>query len=222
MKPEMNLTNWNPTPREAVQVQLRMRELVRIEDDFGFVGRVAGVDVRIGRGWKDGKCGIVVLSFPNLEMIETRVYCAPVTFPYVPGLLAFREVPIFLKTYELLNVKPDLLFFDGHGLAHPRRFGLACHAGAILDLPSIGCAKSRLIGEYDEPGMEAGSATWLVAPEGDFIGQVVRTKSGVKPVFISPGHRVSFEAATKFALACVRNHRVPEPTRQAHLLLSSG
>ena len=215
----IELNHWNVTPKEAVRVQARMRELARIDDDFGEVTTVAGVDVKIGRGWKQGSCGVVVLSFPQLEVIETRVHSAPVSFPYVPGLLAFREVPIFLETYELLRVKPDLLFFDGHGLAHPRRFGLACHAGVALDVPSIGCAKSKLIGEYQEPGIDAGSVSPLVAPEGDLIGEVVRTKAGVKPVFISPGHRVSFASATRFALACTRGHRIPEPTRLAHLVL---
>ena len=219
------MIEWIPpdmTPKEAVRIQSLLRGLARIEDDFGSVARVAGVDVKIRRGSDRACCGIVVLSFPDLEPVETRVHSAAVSFPYVPGLLAFREVPIFLETYRSLENKPNLLFFDGHGLAHPRRFGLACHAGVAVDLPSIGCAKSRLVGEYEEPEPQAGSVRKLFAAEGDLIGHVVRTKTGVKPVFISPGHRVSFESAVRFTLACTRDHRIPEPTRLAHLLLQSA
>lgn len=212
-------STWSLTPKQAVQLQLELRFQVRLEDDFGSITTVAGVDLKIGIGWKEGKCGIVVLSFPELEVIEERTHTAAVTFPYVPGLLAFREIPILLQTYELLDHKPDLIFFDGHGCAHPRRFGLACHAGLILDRPAIGCAKSRLIGEYDEPAAEAGSASPLT-DNGELIGTVLRTKTDAKPVFISPGHRISFRTATRLALQCTRGHRIPEPTRLAHLLVS--
>ncbi len=208
------------TPKQAVQLQQELRHQVRLEDDFGEIRTVAGVDLRIRIGSTEGRCGVVALSFPELEVIEERVHTGKVTFPYVPGLLAFREIPIFIETFELLGCKPDLVFFDGHGYAHPRRFGLACHAGVLLDLPSIGCAKSRLIGEYEDPGVEAGSTSPLM-DNGELIGQVLRTKTGVKPVFISPGHRLSFASATSFALQCTRGHRIPEPTRLAHILVSA-
>lgn len=214
--------DWNVTPKEAVQLQANMRDMARIEDDLGEIRLVAGVDVAIGRGWKEGRCGIVILSFPELELVETRVHAAPVRFPYVPGLLAFREVPIFLETYKLLEHEPDLIMFDGQGYAHPRRFGLACHGGVVLDKPSIGCAKSRLIGDYSESAPEAGSASPLIAPEGDQIGVVLRTRSAVNPMFVSPGHRVSFDSAARLALACTRGCRVPEPTRLAHILLANA
>ncbi|MGB9619440.1 MAG: endonuclease V [Armatimonadota bacterium] len=210
------------TAKEAIRIQTELRGLARIQDDFGRIVSVAGVDVRAGRGCKEAWCGIVVLSFPDLEVMEQRVNAGPLDFPYVPGLLAFRELPIFLETYRALRTRTDLLFFDGHGLAHPRRFGLACHAGVILDKPSIGCAKSRLIGDYAEPARAAGCTSELVAPEGDLIGHVVRTRTGVKPVFISPGHRVSFGTAVRLALACTRDHRIPEPTRLAHRLLQEA
>ncbi len=204
-----------------MQVQKRLRDRVRLEDDFGPITTVAGVDVKIGRGWGQGWCGIVLLSFPEMKVLEEQVHSAPITFPYVPGLLAFREIPIFLETYDLLSTKPDLLFFDGHGYAHPRRFGLACHAGIVLDKPTIGCAKSRLTGTYSEPGTETGSTSPLLAEDnGELIGTVVRTKTGVKPVFISPGHRISFDTATQMALECTRGYRIPEPTRLAHMLVS--
>jgi deoxyribonuclease V len=211
--------NWDLTPREAVELQIRLRGQAVIRDDLGSIITIAGVDVQATRGRGEGKCGIVVLTYPELSMVESVLYEGMVTFPYVPGLLAFREVPLVLKAFSQLRTKPDLVFFDGHGLAHPRRFGLACHAGVALGIPSIGCAKSLLVGRYEEPGTEAGSMSDLIAPEGDVVGKVVRTKTGVKPVFVSPGHRISIESAAEFALSCTRGSRIPEPTRLAHLLL---
>lgn len=207
------------TTADAIRLQNELRPRVRLEDVFGAISAVAGVDMRIGKGWTEGKCGIVVLSFPELDVIEEKVHAGEVHFPYVPGLLAFREIPLFLETYELLVHKPDLIFFDGQGYAHPRRFGLACHAGLILDKPTIGCAKSKLVGEYQEPEIEAGSSSPLMDGV-EKIGEVVRTMAGVKPVFISPGHRVMFGTATALALQCTRGNRIPEPTRLAHMLVS--
>lgn len=210
----------NVSPQEAREVQERLRDKVSLKDDFGHIKTVAGVDVSISRFSRRAECGIVVLQFPTLDVVEGRTFSAEVSFPYVPGLLAFREVPIFLKTYELLQTRPDVLFFDGHGYAHPRRFGLACHAGVLLDAPSIGCAKSLLIGEYDELGIEAGSVSPIIDQTGERIGDALRTKTDVKPVFISPGHRISFDTATRIALECCRGVRIPEPTRLAHRLVS--
>lgn len=215
-----NTTRWDLTPAEAVAVQERLRDRVSLNDELDSTDTVAGVDVSIGRGWKEGRCAIVVLSFPALEVLETRTHTAPITFPYIPGLLAFREIPIFLQTLELLESSPDLFFFDGQGYAHPRRFGFACYAGLLIDRPAIGCAKSRLMGHYDEPGEQAGSVSPLIADEGDRIGDVLRTKTGVKPVFISPGHKISFDTATRLAMQCTRGHRIPEPTRLAHEVVS--
>lgn len=215
-----DLHQWDVTPKEAVQVQHRLRSRVRLADNFSRIRTVAGIDISVGRGSKQGRCAVVVLSLPELEVVERRVIAAAVRFPYVPGLLAWREVPIFLQAYELLDTKPDLLFFDGQGYAHPRRFGLACCGGLVLDKPSIGCAKSRLIGEYDPPPMEAGSTSPLT-DQGERIGDVVRTKAGVKPVFVSPGHHISFESAARITLECTRGHRIPEPTRLAHIAVTS-
>ncbi|MGQ9454871.1 MAG: deoxyribonuclease V [Armatimonadota bacterium] len=219
---EFAMEIWDITPREATELQVRLRGLVRIEDDFGSIETVAGVDVRATRGRGEGKCAIVVLKYPGLDLVETVIYEAPVTFPYIPGLLAFREIPLIEGAFARLATRPDMLFLDGHGLAHPRRFGLACHAGVILDVPSIGCAKSVLMGKYQEPSMVRGSTSKLVAPDGDVVGYVVRTKTSVKPVFISPGHRVSRESAVRLALECTREYRIPEPTRLAHLLVSGA
>jgi len=212
---------WNVTPSEGVATQERLRSRVDLNDGFGRIAVVAGVDVSVPRFGKHGKCAIVVLSYPDLDTLETRTHVAPVSFPYVPGLLAFRELPIFFETYKLLSNEPDLLLFDGHGYAHPRRFGFACMAGVLLDKPTIGCAKSRLIGDYSEPHDKFGSISPLIAPEGDRIGDVVRTKAGSKPVFVSPGHRISFDTATSIVLRCTRAHRIPEPTRLAHVLTIS-
>lgn len=208
---------WNVTPREGIALQMRLSERVSLVDDFSEIHTIGGVDVSASRFVKEGRCAIVVLSYPELEVIETRVCSAPILFPYVPGLLAFRELPIFFETYETLVTKPDLLFFDGQGYAHPRRFGFACMAGVLLDRPTIGCAETRLIGEYSEPADAAGSVSPLIALEGDRIGDVVRTKSGCKPIFVSPAHRISFETATSLSLSCTRGYRIPEPTRLAHL-----
>ncbi|MCE5197586.1 MAG: deoxyribonuclease V [Armatimonadota bacterium] len=216
----LNTDYWDISPSDAIKLQNQLRDSVVLEDDFDEIRTVAGVDLSIGRGWAEGKCGVVVLSFPELEVIETRTHTAPVKFPYVPGLLAFREIPIFLETYELLDTEPDLIVFDAQGYAHPRRFGLACHAGVLLNKPSIGCAKSKLTGYFVDPADEPGSVSPLIGDNGERIGDVLRTKSGVKPVFISPGHRITFDTATRFAIQCTRGHRIPEPTRLAHNLVS--
>ena len=208
--------NWDVSPAEAIAIKHRLRDQVRLEDDFGEIKTVAGVDISIGRGWPEGKCGIVVISFDELRVLEVCTHTAPVKFPYIPGLLAFREIPLFLETYKLLQIEPDVLFSDGQGYAHPRRFGIACHGGVLLDKPSIGCGKSKLIGYFADPGYEAGSVSPLIASDGERVGDVLRTKAGVKPVFISPEHKVSFDTATQLALQCTRGFRIPEPTRLAH------
>ncbi|MDH7601856.1 MAG: deoxyribonuclease V [Armatimonadota bacterium] len=219
IKAMIDAAQWDLTPQEAVELQLRLCGRVVLRDQFDRVRTVAGVDVRVTRGRGEGRCAIVVLSYPELETVDAVICEGSVNFPYIPGLLAFREVPLVLQAFARLHERPDLVFFDGHGLAHPRRFGLACHAGVVLDVPSIGCAKSLLIGRYQEPGTVAGSTSDLVAPEGDVVGKVVRTRTGVKPIFVSPGHRISIESAARFALECTRGLRIPEPTRRAHILL---
>lgn len=208
------------TPAEAVQIQENMASQVSLEDSFGTITRVAGADMHFGRSWGQGVCGIVVLSYPDLRPLETAEYAEDVTFPYVPGLLAFREIPLLIGAYKQLRTEPDILFLDGQGYAHPRRFGLASHAGVMLDVPTIGCAKSKLIGTFDKPGDERGDHTPLYAPEGERIGDVLRTKIGAKPIFVSPGHRISFESATRIAMECTGRYRLPEPTRLAHLLVA--
>jgi deoxyribonuclease V len=174
---------------------------------------VAGVDVSV----KDGRAraAVVLLSYPDLVPLQAVTAERPVSFPYVPGLLTFREGLVTLAALEQLMDQPDVLIFDAQGLAHPRRMGLATHLGVLLDRPTVGCAKSRLCGEYQEPGEQKGSWTPLV--DGDeVVGAVVRTRDGVKPVFVSIGHRVDLETAVSLVLNCAPRYRLPETTRWAH------
>lgn len=210
---------WNVSPEEAARIQNELRSRVKIEDDLGEVHTVAGVDVGISQSEGTATGGVVVLSFPALDMIEMTTATRPVEFPYIPGLLAFREMPAILAAFELLVSKPDLLIVDGQGLAHPRRFGIACHLGVALGLPSIGCGKKRLVGAYEEPGPQAGDSSPLMA-DTERIGSVLRTKANVKPIFVSPGHRVGFESAEKLVMRCTRSYRLPEPIRLAHGLVA--
>ncbi len=213
---------WNLTPKEAVQEQLRLRDAVSVRDGLGEINVVAGADVSIRRGAKEGRCGVVVLSYPDMKVLEAHVHTAEIAFPYVPGLLAFREVPILLETWRLLSTTPDLIFLDGHGYAHPRRCGFACFAGLALGIPAVGLAKSNLVGNYADPGNEEGSTSPILADNGDLLGCVVRTKTGVNPIYVSPGHRVSFDTSVRLALACAKGYRIPEPTRLAHTLVTRG
>lgn len=211
--------SWNVTPQEAVRIQHELRSHVILEDDIPQIKIVAGVDVGFSPVEGTAVGGVVALTYPEMELIEMATASVPVEFPYIPGLLAFRELPAILAAFELLSADPDLLVVDGQGLAHPRRFGIACHLGILLDRPSVGCGKSRLVGEYEEPGREAGSSTLLHVRD-ERLGSVVRTKTNVKPIFVSPGHRVSFDTAVRLVLDCVKGYRLPEPTRLADKLVS--
>ena len=180
---------------------------------LGPVHRVAGIDVGL-RG-EMARAAVVVLDLESLSPVDYAVATRPVTFPYIPGLLAFREGPVVLDALEQLSTLPDLLIFDGQGLAHPRRLGIASHIGLLADLPAIGCAKSRLCGQHEEPGEEPGSHTPLL-DRGEVIGAVLRTRRGVKPVYVSIGHRVDLATSIRYVLACCRGYRLPETTRWAH------
>lgn len=205
---------WNVSPEQAIRIQGDLRDQVEREDRLGTVRTVAGIDLGIRN--ETARAAIVVLHYPDLDVLETCTLDRPVTFPYVPGLLAFREAPAILAAYARLRHQPDLLLFDGQGLAHPRRMGIASHLGLILDKPSIGCAKARLCGQH-EPVPEAVGA-WTPLLDGqETIGAAVRTRTGVRPVYVSTGHRVSLNTAIHYVLTCCRGYRLPEPTRQAHL-----
>lgn len=204
---------WDVSPDQAMEIQRHLRRyLIEVPIDKQ-PEIVAGVDVSV----KDGRArsAVVLLSFPELGPLEAATAERPATFPYIPGLLAFREGPVVLEAMERLTGRPDVLIFDAQGFAHPRRMGLAAHLGILLDIPSVGCAKSRLCGEYSEPGAKKGS--WTPLYDGDeVIGAVVRTRSNVKPVFVSIGHRVILQTAIQLVVDCAPNYRLPETTRWAH------
>ena len=210
---------WDVPPREAIAIQERLRHAVVLEDDFGPLQRVAGVDVGFEAGGSITRAAVAVLSFPELVLVESAIARLPTSFPYVPGLLSFREAPAVLQALASLSRPPDLLVCDGQGLAHPRRFGLACHLGLLAGLPAIGAAKSRLLGEHVSPGPLRGDWQPLI-DRGEVIGAALRTRPGTKPIFVSPGHRVSLASAIDLALQCTGRFRIPEPTRQAHRLAS--
>jgi deoxyribonuclease V len=212
---------WDLAPAEARGVQRRLAAEVVAEDRFGAIARAAGGDVGFPRRGEQemARAAAVLLSYPDLARLGESLVEEPVRYPYIPGLLSFRETPAVVAALQALPAPPDLLMVDGHGRAHPRRFGIACHLGLVLDLPTLGCAKSPLVGRYDEPAQEAGAWSPLV-DRGELIGAVVRTRAGVKPVFVSVGHRVSLETAIKLVLACTRGVRLPEPTRLADALAS--
>lgn len=177
---------------------------------------IAGTDLAAGKVGETATAAVVVLTYPGLEVAEVKVARGRLEWPYVPGLLSFREAPLVLAASESLSITPDLFIVDGQGIAHPRRIGLASHLGLFWDIPTIGCAKSLLSGHCEEPGPERGSWTEL-RDRGEVIGAAVRTREKVRPVYVSPGHKISLEAAIYWVLACSRGYRLPEPTRLAHL-----
>jgi deoxyribonuclease V len=208
--------DWQVTPAEAKEIQMNLAGKVMRFGDVAYPSLIAGVDISVNKWAKTGTAAIVVLGYPGLEVVETRVETGPIDFPYVPGLLSFREVPLLLTVCEKLTLVPNLILVDGQGIAHPRRIGLASHLGLCLDIPTIGCAKSRLCGVHETLGDEAGSYTDLI-DDGEVIGTVVRTRTGVKPVYVSIGHKINQSSSIDWVLACCRGYRLPEPTRLAHL-----
>jgi deoxyribonuclease V len=213
------LHSWNVTPRAAIAVQQRLRSRVIRSGRPRPVRTVAGTDVGFERGGAIARAAVAVLSFPGLELVDCATARRQARFPYVPGLLSFRELPALLAALDRLRIQPDLILCDGHGLAHPRRFGIACHLGVLRGVPSIGVAKSRLIGEYGEPAQRRGA--WVpLRDKGETIGAVLRSRTGTRPVFVSIGHRVSLPAAVRYVMACTTRFRLPETTRWAHRLAS--
>lgn len=214
-----HLHPWECSPAEARAIQEQLRHLVIAHDDLGELKRIAGIDVGFPKGGENARAAVVVLSFPGLQLLEQGLAEIPTGFPYLPGLLSFREVPAILAALDQLSVLPDLLLCDGQGLAHPRRFGLACHLGVLCDRPSLGVAKSRLIGHFDPLPPERGS--WVpLLDKGEHIGAVVRTRTGVQPLFLSIGHRIGLETGIQLLLACAPRFRLPETSRLAHRLAS--
>jgi len=208
---------WPADAKEAIALQMLLRSKVRLANDFPAVHTIAGVDCSYDIQNNLGRAFIVLMQFDSLKPITSTKAELPLTFPYIPGLLSFREIPVILKALDKLQRKPDMLMVDGQGIAHPRRLGIAAHLGVITDIPSIGVAKSRLIGKYQEPGVYKGDAS-LLYDKDERIGTVLRSKDNTLPLFISPGHRVDQETAVDFTLRCLTKYRLPEPTRIADKL----
>ncbi len=233
------LHDWNLTPTEAVELQKELRGKIHIEPLKREVNLVAGCDISFNKFSEIVYAGIVVLRLPELEVVDSATVITRTSFPYIPGLLSFRETPALLEAWERLETAPDVVMLDGQGLAHPRRFGIACHFGLLVGLPTLGCAKTVLRGKYDEPDEKAGSYS-LMTDKGKTVGAAVRTKDRVAPVYVSVGHQIDLPGAIKLALRCVKGYRandegetlfdiksaskskyrIPEPTRQAHLFVN--
>ena len=207
--------SWKVTPAQAVQIQKKLQNSVILEDNFSKIKKIAGVDVSYRKG--RSKASVVILKFPELNLIESLTLEGEIGFPYVPGLLSFREIPLLIPILEKIESDPDLIIADGQGIAHPRRTGLAAHLGLLTDIPSIGCAKTKLFGTYKIPPEKKGSYEYLYNKK-DVIGAVVRTRSKVAPVFVSPGHKISLATSIDYVLKCCTKYRLPEPIRYAHRL----
>lgn len=214
------LHDWAMTPREAVELQKTLRDRVRLAPLERAVETIAGADISFNKFSSTIYAGIVVLALPSLEVIEEVGIVSETRFPYVPGLLSFRESPSVLEVWEKLKTEPDAVMFDGQGLAHPRRVGIASHVGLMINRPTLGCAKSVLVGKYEEPPAARGAWTELI-DKGEVVGAALRTKSKVQPIFVSPGHLIDLAGAIDLTLACDGGYRQPEPTRRAHLLVNA-
>jgi deoxyribonuclease V len=214
------LHDWKMTPREAVELQKSLRERVRLQPLEKRIETIAGADISFNKFSPVVYAGLVVMRLPSLEVIEEVGVVSETAFPYVPGLLSFRESPSVLEAWSKLKTEPDAVMFDGQGIAHPRRVGIASHVGLIINRPTLGCAKSVLVGKYEEPESERGHWTELI-DKGETVGAAVRTKTNVQPIFVSPGHLIDLEAAIKLTLSCDGGYRQPEPTRRAHHLVNA-
>ena len=201
---------WNLSPQEAIKLQ---------KEDFSEVKRIAGADISFSQKTSRAYAAVIIFSFPELKIVEEEYTIGNLSFPYIPGLLTFREGPLLIEVFKKIKIEPDVIIFDGQGIAHPKKLGLATHMGILLNKPAIGCAKSRLIGTYQEPKREKNSYS-LLKDDGEVIGAVLRTREDVSPVFVSPGHKIDLKGSIKIVLKCLRGYRLPEPTRQAHLLVN--
>jgi deoxyribonuclease V len=214
------LHEWNLAPREAIELQKQLAYEVVTRDEFEKpIKTVAGIDLGIDQKNDTCRAVVVVLSFPQLDLIESAEAILPIQFPYVPGLLSFRETPVAVVALEKLTIAPDLILCDGQGIAHPRRFGIACHIGLITGVPSVGVAKSLLVGKYGSLGLTRGSTADLIH-QNERVGIALRTKDNTQPVYVSAGHKISLETATEYVLQCAPKYRLPETTRLADKMAS--
>jgi deoxyribonuclease V len=214
------LHNWNLSYSQAIALQKSLSEKVQLIELKNHPKTIAGIDCAFSRDKKRIIACVVLLKLPGFEPIETENAVQKLTFPYIPGLLSFRESPACIAAVEKLKHQPDAFIIDGQGIAHPRRFGLACHLGLFFDKPTVGCAKSRLTGSFEDPAPEKGSFSPLKDGE-EVIGAVVRTRTNVEPVFVSVGNKCSLKNAIEITLNCTTKYRIPEPTRLAHQLVST-
>ncbi len=210
-----SLHGWQLSTSQAKEIQNRLSGQVSRQNEVDSPRYIAGVDISVGRFSKMASGAVVVLEHPGMTVVETQVARGELDFPYIPGFLSFREMPLAIAAFEMLGILPDLVIVDGQGIAHPRRLGLASHLGLFLDIPTIGCAKSLLCGSHNEPANEPGNYAEIL--DGDeVIGAVLRTKPNVKPVYVSIGHKIDLENAIRWVLESCRGYRLPEPTRHAH------
>lgn len=213
------LHSWDLSRTEAIDVQRRLSGQVRQVPLAKPVRTIAGADVSYAKHDAEVYAAVLVFSFPDLALCDQAVAADTAKFPYVSGLLSFREAPILTKAFRKIRTKPDVIIFDGQGIAHPRGVGLASHMGLILDCPSVGCAKTRLVGIHKQLPKTRGS-TVLLTHQGRVVGGVVRTRDSVSPVFVSPGHAITLEESIRLVLGCCRGYKLPEPTRQAHIAVN--
>ncbi len=213
--------NWVVTPKEALEIQNRLQKELSLKVAFKKNEKIGGVDVSYAKRTNTLKAVIAILNYPSFEIIEVFEKMGRNNFPYIPGLLTFREGPIILEAFDKLKEVPDVLLFDGQGIAHPRRMGIAAHLGILLDLPTIGCAKSLLCGKYEEPMKEKGAQSFLWDRE-EIVGVALRTRANVKPLFVSPGHKMDIQTSVEIVLASSPHFRIPLPLRYAHALSRRG
>lgn len=215
-----SLHSWNISPKEAIDIQSALKDRVRFQALKSRIEFIAGADVSFSRRSPDLYGGVVVVRTDNFQIVESYGLRRRATFPYVPGLLSFREVPVLLEAFQQIRHTPDVLICDGQGLAHPRRFGLACHLGVLLNIPTIGCAKSLLVGTYKYLGRARGSSVPLLDQQ-EQVGWALRTRAHVSPVYVSPGHLVTMKRITDIILQCSPRYRIPEPIRAAHAFVNT-
>lgn len=215
-----NIHPWNLSPQQAIETQNKLRKKIKLKRLSIRPELIAGVDVAFKKGKAFG--AVVVLRLPEFKVIECIRKIAKISYPYIPGLLTFREGPVLEKCFKATKFEPDVIIFDGQGLAHPRNMGIATHLGILLDKPTIGCAKTRLFGDYAEPANYRGAFSYLLNNAGKKIGAVLRTRDFVKPVYVSAGHKIDLESSLEIVLLCTKKYRLPEPLRLAHQLTRQG
>lgn len=213
----LNLHSWKVSPQEAIKIQKDLKSNVSLKRSFSKIDKIAGANVSYYQNRMIA--GVIIFEFPNLKIIERQSFVSSINFPYIPGLLTFREGPSLLEAFKKIKITPDVILFDGQGIAHPRRMGIATHLGLFLDRPTIGCAKSRLSGKHTSVGEEKGDYALLKEGE-EILGAVLRTRRKVKPIFVSPGHKIDLSNSIEIILKCIVKYRLPVPVREVHIFVN--